>query len=82
MQDFEFSIKELKVKVGTVVTWSNIGKAPHSASASDNSFDTTILQPGQSKSVTFTKPGKFVYFCQLHGLPDGSGMSGTVVVEQ
>lgn len=82
MIDFDFEPKELKVTVGTTVTWKNNGAKPHSATAVDNSFDTAIFQPGDSKSVTFGKAGTFAYYCQLHGTPDGkNGMVATVVVE-
>ena len=81
MKDFEFGPKEIKVKAGTTITWKNEGSKPHSATAVDKSFDTAIFQPGESKSATFSTPGTFKYYCQLHGTPDGNGMVGTVVVE-
>jgi plastocyanin len=81
MKDFDFAPKAIKIKAGTTVIWTNNGAKPHSASASDNSFDTALFQPGESKSVKFDKPGTFAYYCQLHGTPDGQGMAGTVVVE-
>ena len=81
MQDFDFDPKEIKVKAGTTILWKNAGAKPHSATAPDNSFDTGIFQPGQSKSVKFDKPGTFPYYCQIHGTPAGNGMVGTVVVE-
>ena len=82
MKDFEFTPKEIKVKVGTTVTWMNTGTAAHSATAIDKSFNTRNLQPGETKSVTFSTPGTFVYHCVFHGNPDDkSGMIGTVIVE-
>ena len=45
MQEFEFTPKEMKVKVGTTVTWMNAGTAVHSATAIDKSFNTRNLQP-------------------------------------
>ena len=82
MKDFEFTPKEIKVKVGTTVTWMNTGTAAHSATAIDKSFNTRNLQPGETKSVTFSTPGTFVYHCVFHGNPDEkSGMIGTVIVE-
>jgi len=81
MKDFEFVPQEIKVKAGTTITWKNEGSKPHSATAVDKSFDTAIFQPGESKSATFSTPGTFKYYCQLHGTPDGNGMVGTVVVE-
>lgn len=82
MKDFEFSPKEIKIKVGQSVTWTNSGSAVHSATALDKSFNTRNLQPGESKSHTFSTPGTFTYHCVLHGNPDDkSGMVGTIVVE-
>jgi len=82
MKDFEFTPKEVKVKVGTTVTWMNAGTTAHSATAIDKSFNTRNLQPGETKSVTFSTPGTFVYHCVFHGNPDDkSGMIGTVIVE-
>ena len=82
MKDFDFVPKEIKVKAGTTIIWKNDGAKPHSATAVDNSFDTAIFQPGESKSAKFSTPGTFAYYCQLHGSPNGkNGMVGTVVVE-
>jgi plastocyanin len=82
MKKFEFTPKEIKVKVGTTVTWMNAGTTAHSATAIDKSFNTRNLQPGETKSVTFSTPGTFVYHCVFHGNPDDkSGMIGTVIVE-
>jgi len=82
MKDFEFTPQEVRVKVGSTVTWMNAGTAAHSATAIDKSFNTRNLQPGETKSVTFTTPSTVVYHCVFHGNPDDrSGMIGTVVVE-
>jgi plastocyanin len=82
MKDFEFTPKEVRVKVGTTITWMNAGTTAHSATAIDKSFNTRNLQPGETKSVTFSTPGTFVYHCVFHGNPDDkSGMIGTVIVE-
>lgn len=81
MKDFDFAPKEIRVKAGTKITWANDGAAPHSATAADKSFDTALFQSGEAKSVTFSTPGTFAYYCQLHGTADGNGMAGTVVVE-
>ena len=82
VKNFEFGPQEIKVKVGTTVTWRNTAENPHSATAVDQSFNTRSIQPGASKSVTFNMPGTFPYYCTFHGIPDGKGgMVGTVVVE-
>jgi LPXTG-motif cell wall-anchored protein len=64
------------VNVGDTVTWSNSGPTGHSATATDGSFDTGILQKGSSGSHTFTQAGTFSYFCTPHPF-----MKGTIVVQ-
>ena len=61
--------------VGDTVTWTNTGTQPHTATAYSNSFNTGVLSHGQSASHTFTTPGTFTYFCQVHPF-----MHGTIVV--
>jgi plastocyanin len=73
--DFRFTPATITVHVGDTVTWTNHGPSPHTATASDGSFNTGVLNNGQSASHTFTKPGTFTYTCQIHPF-----MHGTVVV--
>ena len=73
--DFAFEPAELTVSAGSAVTWTNNGAAPHTATASDQSFDTSVLNPGDNASHTFTEPGEFAYFCAFH-----PSMTGTVIV--
>jgi plastocyanin len=76
ISDFKFSPSDVTVNVGDTVTWSNSGPAPHSATATDGSFDTGILDKGGSGSHTFSKPGTFSYICTPHPF-----MKGTVTVQ-
>jgi plastocyanin len=73
--DFHFTPATITIHVGDTVTWTNQGPSPHTATASDGSFNTGVLNKGQSASHTFTKPGTFTYTCQIHPF-----MHGTVVV--
>ncbi|MCE7989929.1 MAG: hypothetical protein DYG89_52950 [Caldilinea sp. CFX5] len=79
--DFAFNAPTVTVPTGATVTWVNRGNAKHSATADDGSFDTGLLDPGASGSVTFTQPGSYPYSCVLHGGSGGVGMAGTVIVE-
>jgi plastocyanin len=89
--DTEFKPVSIEVKVGSSVDWVQIGDQPHSVSAVDGSFDSSpdcgpldsdmCLGEGDTFSYTFEKPGEFDYYCRVHGLPDGTGMFGTVVVK-
>lgn len=75
IKDFEFQPRELKVRVGTVVTFSNKDPVAHSVTADDKSFDTGLLEPNQSREIRFTKAGTFKYHCGPH-----PSMTATIVV--
>jgi plastocyanin len=49
MKEFEFMPKEVKVKAGATVTWTNAGTTAHSATAIDKAFNTRNLQPGETR---------------------------------
>ena len=73
--DLAFEPAELEVSVGTSVTWTNDGAAPHTATGDAGEFDSDILETGDSFSFTFEEAGTFAYHCNVH--PD---MTATVVV--
>jgi plastocyanin len=51
-------------------------------SGSDFEEPDKFLAPGMSFSYTFDTAGEYPYYCAIHGGPGGSGMSGTVIVEE
>ncbi len=69
------------VAPGTTVQWTNTGLTEHSVTADDGSFDSGMLAPGDSFSMTFTDPGVYQYYCQAHGEPGLQGMAATIVVD-
>jgi amicyanin len=73
--NFTFGPKELKVKAGTTVTWTNEDDIPHTI-VSPNNFRSKVLDTDGTYAFTFTTPGTYTYFCSLH-----PHMTGTVVVE-
>jgi plastocyanin len=75
IRDFDFAPASVTVDVGDTVTWNNEGPTPHTATADNGSFDTGILDDGESGSHTFEQAGTFQYFCQPH-----PNMRGTVTV--
>ncbi len=49
------------------VTWVNNDYVSHTATATDNSFDTKEIQPGESKTLTIdVGPKRIAYYCQIH----------------
>ena len=64
--DFTYAPVTVKVSKGGSVEWTNGDKAPHTATAEDDSFDTGNLKKGDSAKVTFDEPGTFTYICTFH----------------
>jgi plastocyanin len=81
MTNFAFGPRELTVKAGTTVTFTNGDRAPHTATADGGQFDTGNVAPGASGTLTLSQTGTFRFFCRLHGGAGGQGMSGTVIVQ-
>jgi plastocyanin len=76
ISNFKYVPPTIAVKSGGTVTWTNQDSASHTATAKANSaFNTDTLKQGQSKTVTFSKPGTYQYTCLFHPF-----MSGTLVV--
>ena len=85
----KFSPRDTTVRVGETVTWMNNDGIGHSVTADDGSFDSSpscgtlggrCLQRGETFAQTFNKPGRFPYYCRIHGAKGGQGMTGTVTV--
>src|SRR5215218_4649581 len=77
IKNFAFNPPNTTVAPGTTVTWVNNDQTAHTATANNGAgvFDSGELQPGESYSFTFDKPGTYAYHCEIH--PD---MTGTVTV--
>jgi plastocyanin len=65
----------LTVKVGTTVTWTNSGAVAHTATADDGkTFDSGLMRPKATFSITLKSPGTFAYHCTYH-----RWMKGTII---
>jgi len=80
ISNFKFDPKEVKVKAGTVVTWTDSG-GKHTVTSDDGSFDSGTLTAGGSYQHKFEKPGAYPYHCMFHGDRGGKDMAGLVTVE-
>ncbi len=67
---------QLEIAAGTTVEWTNRDPLPHSVTAVDRSFDSGLIQPGQTFRHTFNDAGTFNFYCVPHPF-----MKGTVVVK-
>lgn len=67
MIDYAFSPARITVTTGTKVTFTNTGQQPHNAAGADlGGWDVGILQGHETASVTFNKPGTYLYSCTPH----------------
>jgi len=76
IDNFAFNPRELTVKAGSTVRWTNKDDIPHTVTSDSSLFSSPALDTNQTFQFTFEKPGKFPYFCKLHPM-----MTGTVAVE-
>ena len=77
--DYEFTPKSVSVDVGDSITWNFTGPSEHTATSNSgqpDKFDSGLKAKGGTFTHTFTKPGKFQYFCRPHE----EFMKGTVTV--
>ena len=66
-----------RIKAGTTVTFTNVGDIPHDAtSLKQGEWTTGALGKGESKALTFSKPGIHYYICSPH-----PWMYGQIIVE-
>ena len=78
VKDFEFAPKTQKIGVGDTVTWTftNGGHSTTSRPNQPQKWDSDVLDKGKTFQETFTKPGKYEYYCRPHE----SFMRATLVV--
>jgi quinohemoprotein ethanol dehydrogenase len=75
--EYSFSPARTRIKSGTTVSFTNVGDIPHDASAvQQQGWSTGALAKGETKTVTFDKPGIYYYICTPH-----PWMYGQVIVE-
>lgn len=76
IKDFAFAPAEIRIPVGTVVTWTNSDPVAHTATEPGGTFNSGNLNTGQSFSFTFDTAGTYAYICSYHPF-----MKGTIIVE-
>ncbi len=74
--DKAFSPSDVKIKVGSTITWTNndnnihtvtsgVPNTPNAGQVFDSGL-TSLISPSKTYSHTFTNTGDFSYFCRLH----------------
>ncbi len=77
-----FQHKTIEIEVGTVVTWENQDRSPHTVTHFPDQeetelFDSNRIEPERTFRYTFDKVGIVNYYCKLH--PVNMRSSVTVV---
>jgi len=75
IHNLAYQTEALEVTEATTVVWRNTDPVQHSVIAADESFDSGLIEPGNTFSVTFTEAGEHAYHCMPHPF-----MKGRVVV--
>ena len=79
--NFAFTPQTLTITVGDTVKWNNV-QGVHNVRADDFSFFSGPAAPAPWVFThVFTAEGNNPYYCEPHGGPGGSGMSGVIIVQ-
>lgn len=76
MKDDAYAPTRLTITAGQTVTFVNQDDDAHTVTSSNGWFDSKGLDTNGVWRHTFTKPGTYAYFCELHPF-----MKGTIIVQ-
>ena len=77
IRNFAFQNKELTIKTGDTVIWTNKDSAGHTVTSdSGDELDSNLLSKDESYSHTFTEAETFSYHCNPH-----PGMKAKIILE-
>ena len=77
IEGVKYSPKELKIKKGDTVVWTNADDRDHTVTADDDSFKSKKIASGDTYERKFAKAGKYKYHCDYH-----PRMKAVVTVEE
>jgi LPXTG-motif cell wall-anchored protein len=75
MRDIKFKPRNITIDPGDTVQWRNDDPERHNALGENGSFETPVIDEGETSSHTFDRKGSYPYFCSLH-----AGMTGKITV--
>ncbi|QLE39445.1 plastocyanin [Nostoc sp. C052] len=71
IRNFKFEPANLAIAVGKTVQFINVDEEPHTATATDGTFNSKALDTNQTWNYTATKPGTYPYICSVHPFMKG-----------
>jgi len=78
--NFSFDPKTLSVSRCDTITLTNEDATTHTFTVPDSLINVTNSQGGQQDVTIDLAPGEHIFYCTIHGHPDGTGMAGTITV--
>lgn len=75
IRNYKYNPSIISIPRGATVTWLNDDKVDHTATAKNSEWDSTIIHSEESKTLKFTSPGTYNYYCTIHAY-----MTGTLTV--
>jgi plastocyanin len=66
ISNFQYQPGNLEVKVGTIVTWTNMDTVEHTVTSDDGLFDSGLLGKDATFSYTFEQAGSYPYYSIPH----------------
>ena len=76
-----FAPTTVHISPGQTVMWVNSSPLAHTVTADDGSFDSGLVDPDGTFSMSFDTPGTYQYYCQPHGSAGLHGMAATIIVD-
>jgi len=73
--DYAFRSDTVTAHIGELISWTNTATQNHMAVSDSSVFDSGVILPGGSYTVSFSKTGTYTYHCILHPT-----MTGTITV--
>ncbi len=61
-----FTPSDMTVQQGDSIVWTNMDTAPHTVTATDNSFDSGMMLTNDTYTHVFDAAGNFAYVCLYH----------------
>src|SRR5947209_20558154 len=65
VQDEVFVPPQVEFVAGNTLTWSSDGAEQHTITADDGSFDSVIINTGDTFAFTFDSSGSYSRYCQI-----------------
>jgi len=72
IRGLSFHLPDGPLPVGTTIEWRNDDPLGHTVTASDGSFQSTLIEPGRTWRHTFATPGTYSFFCTPHPFMRGA----------